>query len=98
MLPDIDSTFFHVLCGNLIVSNGSLYVYFFEINLRNLLYVIFLCGNLIVSNGSLYVYFFEINLRNLLYVICLLTIMHISATKMHCQIGAGRAYLADSII
>ena len=40
MLPDIDSTFFHILCGNLIVSNGSLYVYFFEINLRNLLYVI----------------------------------------------------------
>lgn len=27
MLPDIDSTFFHVLCGNLIVSKGSLYVY-----------------------------------------------------------------------
>ena len=43
MLPDIDSTFFHVLCGNLIVSNGSLYVYFFEINLRNLLYVIIAC-------------------------------------------------------
>ena len=40
MLPDIDSTFFHVLCGNLIVSKGSLYVYLFELNLRNLLYVI----------------------------------------------------------
>ena len=41
MLPDIDSTFFHVLCGNLIVSKGSLYVYLFELDLRNLLYVIF---------------------------------------------------------
>ncbi|WP_419074252.1 hypothetical protein, partial [Phascolarctobacterium succinatutens] len=41
-LPDIDSTFFHVLCGNLIVSKGSLYVYLFELNLRNLLYVIVL--------------------------------------------------------
>ena len=40
MLADIDSTFFHVLCGNLIVSKGSLYVYLFELNLRNLLYVI----------------------------------------------------------
>ena len=40
MLPDIDSTFFHVLCGNLIVRKGSLYVYLFELNLRNLLYVI----------------------------------------------------------
>ena len=40
MLPDIDSTFFQVLCGNLIVSKGSLYVYLFELNLRNLLYVI----------------------------------------------------------
>ena len=40
MLPDIDSTFFHVLCGNLIVSKGSFYVYLFELNLRNLLYVI----------------------------------------------------------
>jgi predicted transcriptional regulator len=40
MLPNIDSTFFHVLCGNLIVSKGSLYVYLFELNLRNLLYVI----------------------------------------------------------
>ena len=40
LLPDIDFTFFHVLCGNLIVSKGSLYVYLFELNLRNLLYVI----------------------------------------------------------
>ena len=47
MLPDIDSTFFHVLCGNLIVSKGSLYVYIFELNLRNLLYVIL---SYIVSN------------------------------------------------
>lgn|GEM_PF-1454592 len=28
------------MCGNLIVSKGSLYVYLFELNLRNLLYVI----------------------------------------------------------
>ena len=40
MLPDIDSTFFHILCGNLIVSKGSLYVYLLELDLRNLLYVI----------------------------------------------------------
>lgn len=52
MLPDIDSTFFHVLCGNLIVSNGSLYVYFFEINLRNLLYVIIILYALIKVGES----------------------------------------------
>ena len=40
MLPDIDYTFFYVLCTNLIVSKGSLYVYLFELNLRNLLYLI----------------------------------------------------------
>lgn len=48
MLPDIYSTFVHVLCGNLIVSKGSLYGYLFELDLRNLLYVIQLtyAGNL----------------------------------------------------
>ncbi|WP_419074495.1 hypothetical protein, partial [Phascolarctobacterium succinatutens] len=52
-LPDIDSTFFHVLCGNLIVSKGSLYVYLFELNLRNLLYVIpHSCGAYAWSCGS----------------------------------------------
>ena len=33
------------MCGNLIVSKGSLYVYLFELNLRNLLYVISLYGS-----------------------------------------------------
>ena len=40
MIPDIDPTFFHVLCGNLIVSKGIHYVYLYELKLRKLLYVI----------------------------------------------------------
>ena len=32
------------MCGNLIVSKGSLYVYLFELNLRNLLYVTNIMG------------------------------------------------------
>lgn len=40
------------MCGNLIVSKGSLYVYLFELNLRNLLYVIFLNDGGIIIRGE----------------------------------------------
>lgn len=38
------------MCGNLIVSKGSLYVYLFELNLRNLLYVISILRHFIMGN------------------------------------------------
>ena len=41
------------MCGNLIVSKGSLYVYLFELNLRNLLYVIHRCPH--CGNSTTYI-------------------------------------------
>ena len=43
------------MCGNLIVSKGSLYVYLFELNLRNLLYVINLFQPQAFLNGDKYI-------------------------------------------